>query len=75
MEYIDLRSDTVTFPTQAMRDSILTAELGDDGYDADIGDPTAYKLQVLVAEILGKEAALFVPSGCFGNQLCIITHT
>ena len=69
---IDLRSDTVTQPTQKMRQAMFDAEVGDDVYD---DDPTIKALEAYSAELLGKEAALFVPSGTFGNQLCILTHT
>lgn len=69
---IDLRSDTVTQPTQAMRDAMFTATVGDDVYD---DDPTIKELETYSAKILGKEAALFVPSGTFGNQLSILSHT
>lgn len=72
MRYIDLRSDTVTQPTQAMRDAMYVAEVGDDVYG---DDPTVSKLESLAAELLGKEQALFVPSGTMGNQLAIMTHT
>jgi threonine aldolase len=70
--YIDLRSDTVTRPTAEMREAMATAELGDDVYG---DDPTMNRLTELAARTLGKEAALFVPSGTMGNQLCIMTHT
>ncbi len=70
--YIDLRSDTVTRPTQEMLNAMYQAEVGDDVYG---DDPTVMKLQAKIAEIMGKEAALFVPSGTFGNQLCLLTHT
>ena len=70
--YIDLRSDTVTIPTQEMRKAMADAEVGDDVYG---DDPTVIKLQNLAAEMLGKEAALFVPSGTMGNQLAIMTFT
>lgn len=69
---IDLRSDTVTQPTEEMRQAMLTAVVGDDVYD---DDPTIKELEEFAANLLGKEAALFVPSGTFGNQLCIMTHT
>jgi threonine aldolase len=69
---IDLRSDTVTRPSAEMRKVMAAAEVGDDVYGE---DPTVNALQERVAEILGKEAALFVPSGSMGNQLCIKTHT
>jgi threonine aldolase len=71
MGTIDLRSDTVTQPTQAMRDALLIAEVGDDGYG---DDPTTRELEVLASQMIGKEAALFVPSGVFGNQLSLRTH-
>lgn len=69
---IDLRSDTVTQPTQKMREAMMTVVVGDDVYD---DDPTVKELEALAASMLNKEAALFVPSGTFGNQLCILTHT
>lgn len=69
---IDLRSDTVTQPTQAMRQAMFTASVGDDVYD---DDPTVKALEEKAAKLVGKEAALFVPSGTFGNQVCILTHT
>ena len=72
MHYIDLRSDTVTNPTAAMRQAMLSAEVGDDVYQ---DDPTMHKLETQAAVMLGKEAALFVPSGTMGNQLSIMTHT
>ena len=72
MHYIDLRSDTVTNPTLAMKEAMSTAIVGDDVYH---DDPTMIELQTLAAKMLGKEAALFVPSGTMGNQLCIMTHT
>ena len=72
MKFIDLRSDTVTMPTDEMRQAIANAEVGDDVYQ---DDPTVNKLEKLAAEKAGKEAALFVPSGTFGNQLAIMTHT
>ena len=71
MRYIDVRSDTVTQPTQAMRDAMLNAVVGDDVYDE---DPTVKELERKAAELTGKEAALFVPSGTFGNQLALFTH-
>ncbi|MFP3043402.1 low-specificity L-threonine aldolase [Treponema primitia] len=67
---IDLRSDTVTGPTDAMRKAMANAEVGDDVYG---DDPTVNKLEKLGAEISGKEAAVFVPSGTFGNQLALFT--
>lgn len=69
---VDLRSDTVTRPTAAMRDAMARAEVGDDVYGE---DPTAARLEERVAGLLGKEAALFVPSGTMGNQLAIKLHT
>jgi threonine aldolase len=72
MRIIDLRSDTVTQPTQEMRDAMFGAEVGDDVYG---DDPQLNELEKTAAEMLGKEAALFVPSGTMGNQLCAMTHT
>lgn len=69
---IDLRSDTVTRPTPAMRKTMSEAEVGDDVFGE---DPTVNILQERVAEMLGKEAALFVPSGTMANQLAIKSHT
>ncbi len=71
MEFIDLRSDTVTQPTPEMRQAMAAAELGDDVYGE---DPTVNRLQVLAAEKLGKEAALFVPSGTMGNLAAVLAH-
>lgn len=68
---IDLRSDTVTKPTAEMRQAMFEAEVGDDVYD---DDPTVVKLQEMAANLLGKEAALFVPSGTMGNLICILIH-
>ncbi len=68
---IDLRSDTVTRPTFAMRQAMASAEVGDDVYG---DDPTVRRLEARVAEILGKEAALFVSSGTMGNQLAVRVH-
>jgi len=65
---IDLRSDTVTKPSKEMLKAMYEAELGDDVYKE---DPTANKLEKYSAELLGKEAALFVPSGVMGNQICL----
>lgn len=67
---IDIRSDTVTKPTEAMRNAMAEAEVGDDVYG---DDPTINELERLGAEILGKEASIFVPSGTFGNQLALFT--
>jgi threonine aldolase len=69
---IDLRSDTVTRPSAAMRAVMAAADVGDDVFGE---DPTVIRLQERVAELLGKEASLFVPSGTQGNQICIKTHT
>ncbi|MRG97695.1 low-specificity L-threonine aldolase [Polyangium spumosum] len=69
---IDLRSDTVTRPTAAMREAMARAEVGDDVYGE---DPTAERLERLIAEITGKAAALFVPSGTMGNQIALLCHT
>src|SRR5437763_10945883 len=68
---IDLRSDTVTLPTPAMREAMYNAEVGDDVYHE---DPTINRLQEMAAERLGKEAALFVPSGTMGNAISILAH-
>jgi threonine aldolase len=70
--FIDLRSDTVTRPTSAMRKVMSEAEVGDDVFGE---DPTVNSLQEKVANLLGKEAALFVPSGTMANQLSIKSHT
>lgn len=72
MKTIDLRSDTVTRPTEAMRRAMATAEVGDDVYGE---DPTVNRLQALAAELTGKEAALFVTSGTMGNQAAIAAAT
>jgi threonine aldolase len=71
MEYIDLRSDTVTKPTPEMREAMAEAEVGDDVYG---DDPTVDRLQEIAAEMMGKEAALFVPSGTMGNLLALLVH-
>jgi threonine aldolase len=65
---VDLRSDTVTRPSEEMRRAMATAEVGDDVYGE---DPTVNRLQKRAAEMFGKEAALFVPSGCMGNLIAI----
>lgn len=65
---VDLRSDTVTRPSQAMRKVMSEAEVGDDVFGE---DPTANRLQEKLADLLGMEAALFVPSGTMGNEICI----
>jgi threonine aldolase len=72
MRTVDLRSDTVTLPTQEMLDAILVAKLGDDIHEE---DETVKKLEELAAHKLGKEAGLLVPSGTMGNLLSILTQT
>lgn len=69
---IDIRSDTVTQPTIEMRQAMAQAPVGDDVYG---DDPTVNRLEALAAELSGKEAALFLPSGTMGNQVSIMTHT
>jgi threonine aldolase len=69
---IDLRSDTVTRPTPGMRAAMNAAELGDDVFHE---DPSVNRLEERVADLLGKEAALFLPSGTMSNQICIKAHT
>jgi threonine aldolase len=69
---IDLRSDTVTRPTPAMRKAMAEAEVGDDVYRE---DPTVRRLEELSAEMAGKEAALFVPTGSMGNEVAVAIHT
>lgn len=71
-QVIDLRSDTVTKPSAAMRRAMAEAEVGDDVY---LEDPTVNRLQTKTAEIFGREAALFVPSGSMGNLICIMAQT
>jgi threonine aldolase len=68
---VDLRSDTVTRPTSAMRQAMAEAEVGDDGFG---DDPTVARLEAVVAERLGKEAAVFVPSGTMANQIALRVH-
>jgi threonine aldolase len=68
MTGIDLRSDTVTRPSEGMRQAMYEAEVGDDVYGE---DPTVNRLQERVAALLGTEAALFVPSGTMANQICL----
>lgn len=72
LRYIDLRSDTVTQPTDEMREAMAKAIVGDDVYG---DDPTICLLEKKAAEYAAKEAALFVPSGTMGNQLAVMTHT
>src|SRR5689334_13766742 len=69
---IDLRSDTVTRPTEAMLESMREASLGDDSRD---GDETVMKLEALAAQRLGKEAASFMPSGTMTNLVAVLAHT
>lgn len=71
MEYVDLRSDTVTKPTPEMREAMAEAEVGDDVY---MDDPTVNRLQRKAADMLGKGDALFVPSGTMGNLLALLVH-
>jgi threonine aldolase len=71
MKTLDIRSDTVTKPTEEMRMAMYRAEVGDDVCG---DDPTVNELEKTAAEIVGKEAAIFVPSGTFGNQLSLFTH-
>jgi len=71
-QLIDLRSDTVTLPTEAMRDAMHAAEVG-DAMRGD--DPTMNRLELLAAEKIRKEAAIFVPSGTMGNLVCLMAHT
>ena len=68
---IDLRSDTVTLPSDNMRDAIAQADLGDDVFNE---DPTVKKLEKKAADIMGKDAALLVPSGTMGNLASILAH-
>ena len=68
---IDLRSDTVTLPNREMRQAMLSAELGDDVIDV---DPTVERLQRVIAERLGHEAAIFMPSGTMTNQVGLRLH-
>ncbi len=71
MELVDLRSDTVTQPTPAMRDAMAAAQVGDDVFQE---DPTINQLQEKSARLMGKEAGLFVPSGTMGNLLAVLSH-
>ena len=71
MDWIDLRSDTVTHPTEAMRQAMAIAQVGDDVFGE---DPTVNKLQEMAAEKMGKQAGLFVPSGTMGNLAGIMAH-
>ena len=69
---LDFRSDTVTRPTPEMRRAMAEAEVGDDVYGE---DPTVNRLEERAAQIFGREAAIFVPSGTMGNQIAIKIHT
>jgi len=69
---VDLRSDTLTLPTPAMREAMARAEVGDDVWEE---DPTVKRLETLAAERLGKEAGLFVASGTMGNLVSVVSHT
>jgi threonine aldolase len=71
MDIVDLRSDTVTQPTQAMRDAMAVAAVENDVFQE---DPTINQLQEKAAELMGKEAGLFVPSGTMGNLLAVLSH-
>jgi threonine aldolase len=71
MKPIDLRSDTVTRPTAAMREAIARAQVGDDVFG---DDPTVAALEERIAALLGKEAALFVTSGTQGNLCALLSH-
>src|SRR5687767_11469011 len=72
LSIVDLRSDTVTRPTKAMREAMANADVGDDVFG---DDPTVRRLQERVADLLGVEAALYVPSGTMANQIAIRAHT
>src|SRR5436190_24013707 len=71
LRMIDLRSDTVTQPTAAMRRAMAEAEVGDDGWG---DDPTVNRLEALAAERMGKEAAVYMPSGTMCNLVATLTH-
>jgi threonine aldolase len=71
MKVVDLRSDTVTLPTPAMRQAIYHAELGDDVFGE---DPTTNRLEKMAAQRVGKEAAMLIASGTMGNLVCLLTH-
>jgi threonine aldolase len=71
MDYVDLRSDTVTKPTPEMREAMAEAEVGDDVFR---DDPTVNRLETMAAEKLGKESSIFVSSGTMGNLLALLTH-
>src|SRR5713226_6485762 len=69
---IELRSDTFTLPTESMRAAMAAADVGDDVWDE---DPTIRRLQLRAAEMVGKDASLFVPSGTMGNLCALLSHT
>jgi threonine aldolase len=71
MKIIDMRSDTVTLPTEEMREAMASAKVGDDVYGE---DPTVNELQDVSARVLGKEAGLFIPSGTMGNLIATLAH-
>ncbi|HJO56835.1 MAG TPA: GntG family PLP-dependent aldolase, partial [Nitrospinaceae bacterium] len=71
MNIIDLRSDTLTHPTETMRTAMAQADVGDDVFGE---DPTVNRLEKLTAERIGKEAAVFVPSGTMGNLISMLSH-
>jgi threonine aldolase len=71
-DIVDLRSDTLTLPTPAMRTAMASAEVGDDVWEE---DPTVKRLEALAAARLGKDAGLFVTSGTQGNLLSVLSHT
>ena len=71
MSRVDLRSDTLTLPTEEMKEAMSAAEVGDDVYGE---DPTINRLEELAAEKVGMEAALYVPSGTMGNTCALLTH-
>jgi threonine aldolase len=71
MDWVDLRSDTVTPPTPEMREAMAVAEVGDDVFG---DDPTVNRLEAMAAERMGKQAAMFVPSGTMGNLVAVLTH-
>jgi threonine aldolase len=71
-DVVDLRSDTLTLPTPAMREAMARAEVGDDVWEE---DPTVKRLEAVAAERLGKEAGLFVASGTMGNLVSVVSHT
>ena len=72
MKIIDLRSDTVTKPSEAMRQAMLTAEVGDDVFG---DDPTVNELENFIAELFDRDSSLFVPSGTMANQICLKTNS